>query len=117
MAKKDEQRTEIIVAVLTVIVIFSFAGILSWGGAVKEISKRAAPNIVESQVVGGSEGAMKDLPEESISVVETASAEVTSPSGSATVFGTPLSPAISQFSVEEGTELSPGTAILVVGSK
>ena len=107
---------ETMVAILTVVAIFSFAGILSWGGVEEEISERAAPNIVQSQVVGGSGGVLKDLSEESMSVIETASVEVTSPSAQAAVFGTSLSSAVSHFSVEEGTELSPGTTGIVVGS-
>ena len=115
MAKKNEQRMEAIVAILTVVVIFSLAGILSWSDVEKEVSERTAPNIVESQVTGGSEGVMKDLPDETLSVVETVAVDVASASAaSAPVFGTSLSPAVSQFSVEEGTELSPGTTGLVV---
>jgi len=119
LANKNEQRTETAVAILTVIVIFSFAGILNWSDAERKISDKIAPNVVESTVVGGSYGGqMKDLPEEGMSVVETASADVSPAVSSDTAaFGTPLSSAVSQFSVEEGTELSSGTAQITVGSK
>ncbi|MBI4894126.1 MAG: hypothetical protein HY833_00075 [Candidatus Aenigmarchaeota archaeon] len=114
MAKKDEQRTEVAVAILTVVAIFSFAGILSWGGVEEELSERTAPNIVKSQVVGGSDGAAQGLPDEGMRVVETASAEVAPSAEAPAAFGTSLTPATSQFSVDEGTELSRGTIDLVV---
>ena len=119
MAKKSEQRTEATVAILAVMAIFSFAGILNWDSAEGEVSKRAELNLVESTVVGGPYGGqMRDLPEESMSVIETASADVApAVSGGAVAFGTSLSSAISQFSVEEGTELASGTAQMTVGSK
>jgi hypothetical protein len=114
MAKRDEQRTEATVAVLTVVAIFSFAGILSWGDAAIEKSERAAPSIVESQVVGG---AGDVLPAEGVTVVETASVDLASSAEGAPASGTSLSPAVSQFLVDGGTELSSGTAQITVGSK
>lgn len=96
MAKSGEQ-TEIIVSILTVVAIFSFAGILSWDGARDGVSEMVSPSVIESEVVGGS-AAMMDLPEEALSVVETVEAEVGSASSPA--LGTSLSPAVSTFSVE-----------------
>jgi hypothetical protein len=110
MARKRDKgkndKVEFLAAVFVVIFIFSLIGVLNLADIVKQVAPAKTESIpdIRIQEVGKTNGLSDKEPE----------ATVGSSQERVPIYGTPLSPATSHFSVEDSAQISKGITGLTI---